>query len=503
MPDGGALGQAWRSLRVRTTVAATVVTAVAVALAGWLLVRSVEDTQIAELRDRAEAQVAEVEARLEAGADPQDAVDAATAAGPPGFVEVVDDKGKTVAAGPTLTVDGQQAAIAIEGEAGTLVYRSSGSVPGLPPPGTAGEPSGDVEVGTESQSTRLLSPTVVSARRLEQIHREVDTPTGRYSVVAAAPVDEVARSVDAVRRGLWVGLPALVALVALAAWRLVGRALRPVEAIRAQVDEISGTTIHRRVPEPDSGDEIGRLARTMNAMLGRLEAASTQQRRFVSDASHELRSPVAAIRADLEVALTEGDAADWPNVAQAVLAEESRLEGLLADLLILASGDERVRPPAGGPVDLAAVARDVAERPRRVPVDLVAVGAGPLPVAGSGAELGRVVTNLVDNAARHARARVEVTVGRVPGPGEPTRWRLAVDDDGPGVPAGERERVFERFTRLDDARARDAGGAGLGLAVVRSIVGRHRGAAWVEDGPLGGARFVVELPAAGRVPAPA
>jgi signal transduction histidine kinase len=502
MPDGGALRRASRSLRVRTTAAAAAVTAVAVALAGWLLVRSVEDTQIGELRDRAEAQVAEVEARLEAGRAPQDAVDAAMAAGPPGFVEVVDQDGNTVAAGPTLTVDGQQAAIAIEGEAGTLVDRSSGSVSVVPPPGAAGEPSGDV-VGTEPQSTRLLPPTVISTRRLERIHREVDTPTGRYSVVAAAPVDEVARSVDAVRRGLWVGLPALVALVTLAAWRLVGRALRPVEAIRAQVDEISGTTIHRRVPEPGSGDEIGRLARTMNAMLGRLEAASTQQRRFVSDASHELRSPVAAIRADLEVALAEGGAADWPGVARAVLAEESRLEGLLADLLILASGDEEARPPAGGPVDLAAVAREVAERPRRVPVDLVPVGAGPLPVAGSGAELGRVVTNLVDNAARHARARVEVTVGRVPGPGEPTCWRLAVDDDGPGVPVGDRERVFERFTRLDDARARDAGGAGLGLAVVRSIVGRHRGVAWVEDGPLGGARFVVELPAAGRVPAPA
>ena len=144
--------------------------------------------------------------------------------------------------------------------------------------------------------------------------------------MAAAPVDEVQRSVDAVRRALWVALPALVALVAVAAWWLVGRALRPVEAIRAQVDEISGTTIHRRVPEPASGDEIGRLARTMNAMLARLEGASTRQRQFVSDASHELRSPVTAIRADLEVALAEGERADWPAVATAVLAEESRLE---------------------------------------------------------------------------------------------------------------------------------------------------------------------------------
>jgi signal transduction histidine kinase len=239
----------------------------------------------------------------------------------------------------------------------------------------------------------------------------------------------------------------------------------------------------------------------MNTMLGRLETASTRQRQFVSDASHEMRSPVAAIRADPEVALAEGDHADWPSVATAVLAEESRLEALLADLLILAAGDEAPPPPDGATVDLAALARAEAERPHTVPVTVA--GDVTATVPGSREQLARVVTNLVDNAARHARARVEVTVGRVPGPGEPTCWRLAVDDDGPGVPAGDRERVFERFTRLDDARARDAGGAGLGLAVVRSIVGRHRGAAWVEDGPLGGARFVVELPAAGRVPAPA
>ena len=311
--------------------------------------------------------------------------------------------------------------------------------------------------------------------------------------MAAAPIDEVQRSVDAVRRALWVALPALVALVALVAWWLVGHALRPVEAIRAQVDEISGTTIHRRVPEPASGDEIGRLARTMNAMLGRLEAAATRQRQFVSDASHELRSPVTAIRADLEVALAEGDGADWPGVATAVLSEESRLEALLADLLILAAGDEAPPPPpvgTGPAVDLADLARAEARRPHAVPVTAGVTGLHPTTVTGSGEQLARVVTNLVDNAARHAQGRVAVGVT-----GDGRRVRLTVDDDGPGVPEADRERVFERFTRLDDARARDAGGTGLGLAVVRSIAERHRGAAWMEAGPLGGARAVVELPA--------
>jgi len=487
----GRVGPAWWSLRVRTTLAAAAVTAVAVALAGWLLLRSIEDTQLAHVRDLAEAQVAAVERRLEAGDPPDEAIDAhlELGTGPLPLVQILDEQGRTVAAGPTLEVAGRQGVIALTGEAGGLVISRTG-----PPPDVLGEGpgAGAAGGGPQERTVQLLPRSVLSAQ-LESIVREVDTPNGRYTVVAAAPIDEVQRSVDAVRRALWVALPALVALVALVAWWLVGHALRPVEAIRAQVDEISGTTIHRRVPEPASGDEIGRLARTMNAMLGRLEAAATRQRQFVSDASHELRSPVTAIRADLEVALAEGDGADWPGVATAVLSEESRLEALLADLLILAAGDEAPPPPpvgTGAAVDLADLARAEARRPHAVPVTAGVTGLHPTTVTGSSEQLARVVTNLVDNAARHAQGRVAVGVT-----GDGRRVRLTVDDDGPGVPEADRERVFERFTRLDDARARDAGGTGLGLAVVRSIAERHRGAAWMEAGPLGGARAVVELPA--------
>jgi signal transduction histidine kinase len=253
--------------------------------------------------------------------------------------------------------------------------------------------------------------------------------------------------------------------------------------------------MHRRVPEPGSDDEIGRLARTMNAMLGRLQSTSLRQRQFVADASHELRSPVAAIRTDVEVALREGDRADWPAVGWAVLAEEERLERLLGDMLVLAADDERgAAPPCE--VDMVALVRAEAERGRRVPVAVEVPGgsgdAAPVTVAGSSDSLARVVANLLDNAARHARSEVRVAVDRSD---DGARVQLVVDDDGPGIPEADRERVFERFTRLDDARTRDDGGAGLGLAVVRTIVTRHGGRVRAEAAPLGGARLVVDLPA--------
>jgi signal transduction histidine kinase len=269
-----------------------------------------------------------------------------------------------------------------------------------------------------------------------------------------------------------------------------------VEAIRAEAESISGDTMHRRLPEPPNGDEIGRLARTMNDMLGRLEDSAQRQRQFVSDASHELRSPVAAIRTDLEVALLhEGDDADWPTVARAVLSEEARLETLLGDLLVLASDDETsALGPRASAVDLARLATDEAARGRRVPVR-VDRPAGDrddaFVVTGVVARLERALANLVDNAARHAASTVRLSVSRY---GD--RVRVVVDDDGPGVPAIDRERIFERFARLDGSRARDSGGAGLGLAVVRSIATRHGGYVWADTSPLGGARFTIELPAA-------
>jgi signal transduction histidine kinase len=480
-----------QSVRVRITLAAVLVTAVAVGTAGWLLVRSVEDSQLGDLRDDINTNVDEVVARLEDGADPQDAVENASSVGF-GFLQVTDEDERVVA---TSVVQGGQALVLSSGGGprpgtdvpGELDHNvAGGGTPTLPPDGDGG-------------SGAILDARGVVAGSLEMIDRTVDTPAGPLTVTAAAPVDQVARSVDALRDRLWIGLPAVVALVAAVAWVLVGRALGPVDAMRAEVDEITASTMHRRVPEPATSDEIGRLARTMNAMLSRLDKAATRQRQFVSDASHELRSPVAAIRTSLEVARRRADRADWPAVADTALAEESRLEALLDDLLLLAAQDENgttaVNPES---VNLTAVATTEARRPRRVPVDVVHWPADdpPVQVAGVEDQLAHAVSNLVDNAARYAASTVRITLSSY----EDTA-RIIVDDDGPGIPSADRERVFERFTRLDDSRARSQGGSGLGLAVVRAIVSRHNGKIRLEDSPLGGARFVVELPARSTMPA--
>jgi signal transduction histidine kinase len=478
-----------RSVRVRITLAAALVTAVAVGTAGWLLVRSVEDTQLAQVRDDTNDSVNQVATRLEDGADPQEAVEATSSSGF-GLLEVTDESGHVVASAATFVQGGPAVSIRVSGARPGPAADAS---PTPPDTAVSGEPPAPGIPEGADLSGAVVGVDGVVAGAFERISRTVDTPSGQLTVTAAAPVDQVARSVDALREKLVIGLPAVVALVAAVAWVLVGRALRPVDAIRAEVDEISASTMHRRVPEPDTDDEVGRLARTMNAMLGRLDTSARRQRQFVSDASHELRSPVAAIRTSLEVARRRSDRADWPAVADAALVEEARLEALLDDLLLLAAHDENgadVLRPAR--VDLAALAIAEARRPRPVPVDVVfwPDDAQVVAVDGDAGELARAVSNLVDNATHFATSMVHITLS-----GDHDTARVAVDDDGPGIPPDDRERVFERFTRLDDSRARHQGGSGLGLAVVRSIVARHHGRIDVEDSPLGGARFVVELPA--------
>jgi signal transduction histidine kinase len=289
---------------------------------------------------------------------------------------------------------------------------------------------------------------------------------------------------------LAVGLPLLLVVVAGTTWVVVGRALAPVEAIRAEVDAISATALHRRVPDPPANDEIGRLARTMNRMLERLEGAQTRQRRLVSDASHELRSPVAAIRQHAEVALAHPDRTTTTELAGTVLAEDLRLQRLAEDLLLLTRADEHTLGLRRHPVDLDDLVFDEAGRLRGVSglrVDTSAVSAGR--VDGDATGLRRVLRNLADNAARHAAAQVAFSVSERDGV-----VRLLVDDDGPGIPEVDRERVFERFVRLDDARARDDGGSGLGLAIVAELVAAHDGTVTITPSPAGGTRVEVTLP---------
>ena len=257
-----------------------------------------------------------------------------------------------------------------------------------------------------------------------------------------------------------------------------------MHAITAQVEDISATTMHERVPVPPTDDEIAELATVMNGMLDRLEAGSARQRQFVSDASHELRSPLATIRAATEVGA--------PGATEDVLAECDRMDQLIGDLLDLARLEEHREDVGRETVEVAELVRSVCARARNGGPDVSVDAPGPAPVTGSRRQLDRVVRNLVDNACAHAAAAVAVAVATEPTTGAVA---LVVSDDGPGIPEAQRQRVFDRFVRLDESRARGDGGTGLGLAIVAAVVERHGGTvAFTDPDGLGGARVEVRLP---------
>ena len=321
--------------------------------------------------------------------------------------------------------------------------------------------------------------------------RVLATPAGHATVYVAATLEDVETSTRALLRSLLVAVPLTTAVLAGLVWCLVGRVLRPVEGIRTEVDRISAGHLDRRVPEPTTADEVARLAHTMNAMLDRLAGASEEQRRFVADAAHELRSPLARIRAQLEVDEAHPASADPGATRSSVLAETARLQGLVDDLLLLARGDAGALDLArAGPVDLDdVVEQQVGARRGRPGPQIDSRGVAPVQVRGDAAQLARAVANLLDNAVRHARSCVAVTLAEDDAGGAV----LTVADDGPGVPAADRARIFERFTRLDGARSA-AGGAGLGLAIARDIAERHGGGLALDSRAPEGARFVVTLP---------
>ncbi len=336
----------------------------------------------------------------------------------------------------------------------------------------------------------------VPAAQLEDYVFGVRSADG-VDVIVSASANGIERSVDRVRDVLWMSLPIVMLLAGALTWLLAGRALRPVRAITRQTGQIRSSTLHERVPVPRSHDEVAALATEMNTMLDRVQREDGRRRQFVADASHELRSPIAAIRTQAEAVLATRPDAETTELATGVLAEAERMGTLVDDLLSLARHDEELAPP-GVVLDLDDIVLTDADRPRSVPVDVSAVSAGR--VRGRPDELARVVTHLLDNAARHADQRVVVSLDTIPvdrigDADELTIVRLTVDDDGPGIPIDQRERVFERFVRLDEARQRDSGGAGLGLAVVASVVDAAGGRVSAESSDLGGARFQVELPA--------
>jgi signal transduction histidine kinase len=320
----------------------------------------------------------------------------------------------------------------------------------------------------------------------------VGRPAGeRYIVYATSELDSPLSPsgqglLGSTRTELFIGIPVAVLLVGAMAWFAVRGALRPVDAIRAKVAEINTTDLDRRVPVPATGDEVGALAVTMNEMLDRVEQSVARQQAFIADASHELRTPLASMRNQLEVLATYPDRIDSRTTCANVVLDIERMEELVTGLLLLTRLGHQ--DPAAERVDLAElVAGCVAERPRLDTVAITVDAPEPVRVHGDGTRLEQVVRNLLDNAERHATSRVSVSVHTVRGKAE-----LVVADDGPGIPVSDRERVFERFVRLDEGRSRDAGGAGLGLAIVADVARAHDGEVEVLTGT--GAVFVVRLP---------
>ncbi|EWM19402.1 HAMP domain-containing sensor histidine kinase, partial [Kutzneria sp. 744] len=279
-------------------------------------------------------------------------------------------------------------------------------------------------------------------------------------------------------------VPLATVIAALAAWFALRRALRSVEAIREELSVVSGSRLDRRVPVPRSRDEIAKLASTTNETLDRLERSHEQQERFVADASHELRSPLASLRTGLEVALAHPGRADWQSVARRSLLDVDRLQRITSDLLQL-TGD---RPLSTELVDLSDVVAEEAAVHSSLGVGPRVLASVEIPamVRGELGQLERLLRNLIDNAVRHADSIVRVRMDAR----DPDVVKVEVLDDGPGIPVHERERVFDRFVRLDDARARDGGGSGLGLALARDIAVRHGGTLTIEDSAAG-ARFVL------------
>ncbi len=440
------------TVRAVTTAVATLFVAIALVVGAVGLIAALRHTLIGEVEEVGRSQAREVAQQLEAGRPPILEV----ASSDEQLIQVITPAGAVAASSPNV----------------------------------AGRPA--VAQLRAGESARVVTP--LDDDEFVAVAEHAQTSEGPRTVVVARALVEAVDTTATVTKLLIAGLPVLLVVVAVTTWITVGRALAPVEAIRREVDEISAAQLHRRVPEPATEDEIGRLAATMNRMLARLEDARNSQRRFVSDASHELRSPITTIRQHAEVALAHPDRANAQELAEVVLIEQQRMQRLVDDLLLLARADERI-PLARASVDLDDLALEEARRLRSATsVEVDTAGLGAARVHGDVDALRRVLRNLGDNAARHASSRIAIAVAERGGD-----VLLTVDDDGPGIPESERARVLERFVRIDEARSRDDGGSGLGLAIVDEVVRAHGGAVSISRSPLGGARIGVTLPAeAGR-----
>ncbi|WP_030672250.1 sensor histidine kinase [Streptomyces cellulosae] len=485
------------SVRARATLAASLVVAVALVAAGTAVLLSLRSNLIGHTGTEAEHSARTVASELALGKR----ADQVSLDGDDGPVQVVDENGTLLAVSEDLQrIDGtgtpdvrpQKPKTSDAGDEDDDSNAEDSNADDSNADDSDADDSDDdadadaLEPGELDDSTtfRNGSATIdqdTADYRFAAVKVETDKH-GTLTVYAGAPLSAEQGAVSTALTVMLIGFPLLLAVVAAVTWLVTRRALRPVEGIRGQMAAITASEdLARRVPVPDTHDEVARLARTTNETLAALETSVERQRRFVADASHELRSPIASLRTQLEVGAAHPELLDLAGAVE----DTVRLQGLAADLLLLARLDAGEKPAGGTRFDLADLAREKAEGRTGTHVE----AAGDVEVDGSRGQLGRLLTNLLDNAGRHARSAVRVSVRRA---GE---WAVVeVADDGDGVPEADRERIFERFVRLDDARSRDDGGAGLGLAIARDVAVRHGGTLTVRDAPTGGALFELRLP---------
>ncbi|MEU5229470.1 ATP-binding protein [Streptomyces anulatus] len=480
-----------RSVRARAAIGATLVVAVALVAAGLAVLLVLRANLIDQADLQAEVAAREVAGQLATGT-PYDELELDDEEDHP--VQVTDEEGRVVIVSKDLR------AVTGTGTSGVTPVPSA-SAGASPSPGDGDDDADDAdedgdgsrpgrgEVSSDdpdfSDGTATVDGTTADYRFAAV---EATTPDGvTLTVYAGAPLAAEQEAVNTVRGAMLTGLPLLLVVVAGVTWLVTRRALRPVEGIRREMAAITASEdLARRVPEPGSRDEVAALARTTNETLTVLEASVERQRRFVADASHELRSPIASLRTQLEVAEAHPELLDLPGA----VADTVRLQVLAADLLLLARLDAGEKP-GSATVELGALVREeVSQRTGdRIAVSVEVPQGGAFEVNGSRGQLSRVIGNLLDNAQRHAEGSVAVSVAA-----DGRGVRVEVRDDGAGVPEDERERIFERFVRLDDARSRDDGGAGLGLAIARDVAARHGGTLTVDRAAEGGAAFRLWLP---------
>jgi signal transduction histidine kinase len=437
----GATGRPWRSVRFRITVVATVAVVIVLSIGGFVLL-AIQENQVLDNLDTTLSQraddLASVTQDLDLSTTP---LTLTNLAGDDVIVQLVDEDGGIIA-GSANAVD----------------------VPPIGPLDPVGQTLRTVEtLPVEDDEYRILT-------------RPIELDAGPAVLHVATNMDELRDVITQLRNALLLVVPLAALVISAVVWALVGRTLRPVERIRSEVASIDGGDRSHRISPPATGDEIERLAVTMNELLERQAVASRRQREFVADASHELRSPLARMRTDVDVGRTDGLGTD--AVLASLSDEIDHMTSLVDDLLHLARSDSADTPHVRRPVDLDDIVLDEAKRvgsSSEITVDLSAMSAAHL--SGDPNQLRRMVRNLLDNAVRHATHTVSVTLSE----SSAGVITLTVTDDGPGVDFGDRERVFERFVRLDRARTRHDGGTGLGLAITRDIVERHGGTITLDE----------------------